>query len=97
MDREVREILCSSCSHRNVCAYKDDYLNMLKSLQEMFYKISENEREFMYLRDPDCKYHSKGLSTPRTVISENANAKKCANMIAEEARNAMEKQAHNLY
>lgn len=42
MDGGVRETLCSSCSHRNVCAHKDDYLNMVKSLQEMFYKFPEN-------------------------------------------------------
>lgn len=102
MDGGVRETLCSSCSHRNVCAHKDDYLNMVKSLQEMFYKFPENEREFMYLRDPDCKFYSKELSTPkfltqRMAIPENTDAKSCAKMIAEEARNVMENQVHNLY
>ena len=67
MDEGVRETLCSSCSHRNVCAHKDDYLNMLKSLQEMFYKFPDNERDFMYLRDPDCKFYSKISSTPRAL------------------------------
>ena len=101
MDEGVRETLCSSCSHRDVCAHKNDYLNMVKSLQETFYKFPENEREFMYLRDPDCKFHSKELSTPkfltqRMIIPENADGKSCAKMIAEEERNAMEKQAYNL-
>ena len=67
MDEGVRETLCSSCSHRNVCAHKDDYLNMVKSLQEMFYKFPKNEIEFMYLRDPDCKFYSKESSTPRQL------------------------------
>ena len=102
MDGGARETLCSSCSHINVCAHKDDYLNMVKSLQEMFYKFPENERDFMYLRDPDCKFYSKESSTPRfltqrMIIPENADGKSCAKMIAEEARNAMEKQAYNLY
>ena len=101
MDEGVRETLCSSCSHRDVCTHKDDYLNMVKSLQEMFYKFPENERGFMYLRDPDCKFYSKELSIPRfltqnMIIPENADGKSCAKMIAEEARNAMEKQAYNL-
>ena len=101
MDGAVRETLCSSCSHRNVCALKDDYLNMVKSLREMFYKLPENERDFMYLRDPDCKFHSKELSMPkfltqRMTIQENADVKSCAKMISEETRNAMEKQAYNL-
>lgn len=102
MDGAVRETLCSSCSHINVCAHKDDYLNMVQSLQEMFYKFPKNEREFMYLRDPDCKFYSKELSTPkfltqRMAIPENANVKSCAKMIAEEARNAMENWEYNLY
>ena len=65
MDGAGRKILCSSCSHIDVCAHKDDYLNMVKSLQEMFYKFPENEREFIYLRDPDCKFYLKESTTPR--------------------------------
>ena len=96
MDRAVRETLCSSCSHRNVCAHKDDYLNMVKSLQEMFYEFPENEREFMYLRDPGCKFYSKESSTPRFLtqrmtIPENADVKSCAKMIAESAQKYDEK------
>ena len=72
MGEGVRETLCSSCSHRNVCAHKDDYLNMVKSLEEMFYKFPDNEREFMYLRDPDCKFYSEVLSTPR-FLTQNMN------------------------
>lgn len=80
MDEAVRETLCSSCSHRYVCAHKDDYLNMVKSLQEMFYKLPENKRDFMYLRDPDCKFHWTDLSTPKFLtqrmdIPTNADVK----------------------
>ena len=67
MDGAVRETLCSSCIHRDVCTHKDDYLNILKSLEEMFHKFPDNERDFMYLRDPDCKFYSKVLSTPRPI------------------------------
>ena len=80
----ARETLCSSCSHRNVCAHKDDYLNMVKSLQEMFYEFPENEREFMYLRDPDCKFYSKESSTLRFLTQD-------------QHRNTMKKQTYNLY
>ena len=86
MDGGARETLCSSCSHINVCAHKDDYLNMVKSLQEMFYKFPENEREFMYLRDPDCKFYSKESSTPRPI-----------GYVNDDMKTAMEKQAYNLY
>ena len=96
MDGGARETLCSSCSHINICAHKDDYLNMVKSLQEMFYKFPENERDFMYLRDPDCKFYSKVLSTPRFLtqnmtIPENADVKSCAKMIKESAQKYDEK------
>lgn len=67
---EVRETCCSSCSHRDVCAHKDDYLNMIKSLEEMFYKFPENERVFMRLRDPDCKFYSKELAMPRALLTQ---------------------------
>lgn len=96
MGEAVRETCCSSCSHRDVCAHKDDYLNMIKSLEEMFYKFPENERVFMRLRDPDCKFYSKELAMPRALLTrsigipENMVAmsgdgrKSCAEMIAEE-------------
>lgn len=67
MDGGLRETLCSSCGHRDVCAHKDDYLHMVKSLQEIFYKFPENERGFMALRDPDCKFYSKEFRTPRAL------------------------------
>ena len=70
MDGAVRETCCSSCSHKDVCAHKDDYLNMIKSLEEMFYKFPENERVFMRLRDPDCKFYSKELAIPRALLTQ---------------------------
>lgn len=97
MDGGVRETLCSSCSHRDVCAHKDDYLNMVKSLEEMFYNFPENERAIMTLIDPHCKFYSKALSTTRQLtqgitIPENMvvamvgdGRKSCAKMIEEAA------------
>ena len=67
MDEGVRETLCSSCIHRYFCTHKDDYLNMIKSLQETFYKFPKNDRSFMCLRDPDCEFYSKELSIPRPI------------------------------
>ena len=95
MDEAVRETCCSSCSHKDVCAHKDDYLNMIKSLEEMFYKFPENERVFMRLRDPDCKFYSKELAMPRALLTQSIGIpenmevpsdlrKGCNKMIAEE-------------
>ena len=98
MNEGLRETLCSSCSHRDVCAHKYDYMHMVKSLQEMFCKFPENERGFMYLRDPDCKFYSKGLGDPnpltqRSTIPKNMvvamvgdGRKSCAKMIEEAAQ-----------
>ena len=103
MDERVRETLCSSCCHRYVCAHKNDYLNMVQSLQEMFYKFPKNEREFMYLKDPDCKFYSKEFANPnpltqRPSIPKNMvvamvgdGRKSYAKTIAETAQNYDEK------
>lgn len=102
MDGEVRETCCSTCSHRDVCAHKEDYLSTIKFLDELFYKLPENERAFMRLRDPDCKFYSKETSTPRFLtqsmaIPENEREKilkavedgrkGCNKMIAEAVQN----------
>lgn len=95
MNEGVRETRCTSCSRRDVCAHKYDYLNMVKSLQETFCKFPENERGFMYLRDPDCRFYSKEFRTPRALtqsasLTENMvlamvddGRKKCEKLIAE--------------
>lgn len=70
MDGAVRETCCSSCSHRDVCAHKDDYLSTIKFLDELFYKFPENERAFMRLRDPDCKFYSKELAMLRAPLTQ---------------------------
>lgn len=98
MDGAVRETCCSTCSHRDVCAHKDDYLNMIKSLEEIFYKFPENERAFMRLRDPDCKFYSKELAMPRALLTQSIGIpenmevpsdlrKGCNKMIAEAVQN----------
>lgn len=67
MDAGVRETLCSTCSHGQVCAYKKDYLNMIERLKELFYSIPEEDRGAMAFCDPDCKFMEKKLSVPAFV------------------------------
>ena len=67
MDEGMEEILCVSCSHKDVCAYKDDYLNMVNSLVDIFYKSNKNDGEFMDFRDPRCRFYSKESSIPRAL------------------------------
>lgn len=33
MLEEVKETLCARCAHREVCAYKQDYLDILKAVE----------------------------------------------------------------
>lgn len=57
MNNMVKEPLCQTCNHKNVCVHKDDYLNMIKNLQDIFFKVPADKRDFMYLRDPDCRLY----------------------------------------
>lgn len=76
MDEVMEEILCSSCSHRDVCAYKDNYLNVVNSLVETFYKSNKNDRELMVFRDPLCKFYSKESRARLDSLTQKVNLTK---------------------
>lgn len=98
MDGGMEEVLCRSCSHKDVCVYKDVYLNIVNSLVEAFYKSNKNDREFMDFRDPLCRFYSKESSTPRLYTQRvsipedmalaifDGGRKSCAKMIVEAAQ-----------
>ena len=67
MEAGVRETPCSDCLHYQICAYKKDYLNMTKRLEELFYSVPEEDRSIMAFRNPDCKFMEKKLSVPTFV------------------------------
>ena len=78
MDEAKRETLCSSCSHRNVCVNKNYYLNMVKSLQEMFYKFPDNERVYVSERSVlqvlfENIKHTKTMDDMKTVMKKNGS------------------------
>lgn len=64
----VRETLCTSCNHRDVCSHKDDYLAMLKSLEETFNSFPKEEKDFMVMRDPECKFYTSKNEIKQSVI-----------------------------
>lgn len=66
MDREVREVICNHCSHRYVCVYKDNYLDMINKLENLFYSIPENKREVISFTYPSCKFYQTAISERRT-------------------------------
>ena len=35
MPEGVKETLCTHCTHREVCAYKQDYLDILKAIEDV--------------------------------------------------------------
>lgn len=55
MDGGVRETICTSCVHREVCVYKQTYLEYLKTCEKMH---SEYRDDISFIRksDPGCKY-----------------------------------------
>lgn len=79
----VKEILCSNCLHCQVCAHKNDYLNMVKRLEELFYSIPEEERVAMNFRDPDCKFNQKILSIP-SFVNQRSRIKSPEELLHEE-------------
>lgn len=54
-----RPTICADCAHAQVCAYKKDYIAMVERLGEVFeaFQPANNDKSFMSLKDPDCKYH----------------------------------------
>lgn len=46
------ETLCISCSHQEVCRYKEHYLDLVKL---------ENEKDTVYQRYPSCENYSKKI------------------------------------
>lgn len=35
MSERVKETLCTHCAHRQVCIYKQDYLNIIKAIENV--------------------------------------------------------------
>ena len=49
MGEAVRKTICDSCIHRHVCAHKDDYLSMVKALEEVFHRFPKDATGHMIL------------------------------------------------
>lgn len=39
----VKETLCTKCEHREVCKYKKDYLNILKSVNDAYVNFTTDD------------------------------------------------------
>ena len=56
--RGVRETICTSCIHREVCTYKRMYIDFLKALERLYDEYA-NCISFIKKSDPDCNYYKK--------------------------------------
>lgn len=41
---ESLDIVCDSCAHKEVCAYKNDYLSVVNVLKEAFFKAVDDQK-----------------------------------------------------
>lgn len=68
MSETSRKTFCIECAHRNVCQYKDKYLDLVEQIRNSSIKYKGcdgkmsttliTDIDFVTLRDPLCKYYS---------------------------------------
>lgn len=58
VDDGVRETICTSCVHREVCVYKQTYLEYLSACEKMHSEYRD-DISFIGKKDPDCKFCMK--------------------------------------
>lgn len=81
VDIGVKETLCSGCAHMNVCAYMQDYLDILKAVENIYVvknapdgKITSKKAinyDFVSKISVGCKYYNNWTGTYRSVEGEN--------------------------
>lgn len=58
MDGGVRETTCTHCIHREVCLYKQTYLEYLRASEKM-YSDYPDDISFIEKTDPNCIHYKK--------------------------------------
>ena len=81
MSEVVKEILCARCAHMNVCAYKQDYLDILKAVENVYVvkdapdgKITSKKAinyDFISKISVGCKYYQNWTVNYRSGEGEN--------------------------
>ena len=61
MGEGVRETICTSCVHREVCVYKQTYLEYLGACEKMRGDYPD-DISFIEKSDPNCIFHKKRSS-----------------------------------
>lgn len=75
MSERVKETLCTKCSHREVCIYKQDYLNIIKAVENAVIEQSSIDGKYGQLKVTDfdfigsisiaCRYYQNWTDTYR--------------------------------
>ena len=75
-DAGVKETLCTRCAHREVCIYKQDYLDIIKAVENAAItrdtpdgKVTTkkvNHYDFISGISVGCKYHQNWTETYRS-------------------------------
>lgn len=55
----VRETMCTSCIHREVCLYKQTYLEYLRACEKMYEDYPDDISSFIEESDPNCIHYKK--------------------------------------
>lgn len=61
-ENSTTKILCEGCEHQKVCRYKNKYLMIYTALEKTFNDFPEDDRKFMTLYPPICKYGKPSIN-----------------------------------
>lgn len=80
IDTGAKETLCARCTHMNVCAYMQDYLDILKAVENVYVvkdapdgKITSKKAinyDFISKISVDCKHYQNWTGTYRSGEGE---------------------------
>ena len=59
MSGAVRETMCTSCIHREVCLYKQTYLEYLMACEKMYEDYPVDRSSFIEVSDPNCIHYKQ--------------------------------------
>lgn len=76
MNNGVRETLCTSCSHKEVCSFKDEFLSAIKAIDEVLVGLPSKDpnvgcmiklRDITWIKPAElmCIHYNKNISTTR--------------------------------
>lgn len=79
MNEAVRETPCTHCAHREVCKHKEDFLNVIRAVNEATVHEPEDNSNRVRMKKVvnydcvsdivvTCRYHKPEVATPREGV-----------------------------